>query len=140
MYFSYCQKKVVIIAFQGANLKKKKQIRSLTSSGTRNSTALVSRAEVSCGVVSGDLKSNLWRRCLMSLLASLTAACSLSSERAEKLMELPGLFMSSRPSDGGSGRRRSITMGAGRRTWLARFRALAGMASLNNSYVAKKIK
>lgn len=72
----------------------------------------------------------------MSLLASLTATCSLSSERAVKLMELPGLFTFSRSSDGGGGRSRSITMGAGRGTWLARLRALAGMASLNNSYGA----
>lgn len=95
------------------------------------SRSLVPRRESSWEALGGDFVSDSRRLRLRSRLASWTAAQSLSSDKVVKLMELLQLPTFSCVSDGGSSR--SITMGAGGYTWVARLLAFAGMASLNSS-------
>lgn len=100
---------------------------------TRSSSgSLVSKNEACWEGLVEDFFSD--SRCLRlrSLLASLTAAWSLSSERVVKLMELLVLSTLSRSSD--RGRSLSIKIGAGGPTRVARLLALAGMASLKSSW------
>lgn len=107
-----------------------KYILFIISNTCRSSTSLVSRREAWEGF-GGDLLTDSKCFLLKSRLASLTAACSLSSDKVVKLMELLVLPAMSCSSE--NGKSFSITMAPGVWTQVARFLALAGMPSLNKS-------